>query len=250
MADRLTEMLVDALKQALTESTEQLLYKSGKLEGLFAGRSGLNGDAAARALGEGLLEVVRTETRGKTTLEWVRPTPQARAFLQAHESPLQALKDLAAVLQTTRDGVPLWLAAVQQELRQLADRLAEEAQRWTHRLDSLCQQVEAALRRSEAAGLTISGGAAADAPWAAEALAYLDQRQKGGDSEPCPLPELFAAVREHHQELTVTAFHARLRRLQDRRALRLLPYPGPGSEIPQPEYALLDGSQLLYFAVR
>src|SRR2546421_715129 len=50
--DKEIEALVDALKLALAEPGEQRLYKSGKLDGLFAGRVGVNGEAAARALRE------------------------------------------------------------------------------------------------------------------------------------------------------------------------------------------------------
>src|SRR5438094_807656 len=102
MSDKANQTLVDALKQALAEPTEQPLYKSGKLDGLFAGRVGVNGEAASLALRDGLLEVVRTETKGKLTIEWVRPTPRAVEFLQQHDSPIQALKDLQAILQTNR----------------------------------------------------------------------------------------------------------------------------------------------------
>ena len=70
------------------------LYKSGKLEGLFPGRAGANGDAAALALRDSLLEVVRTETKGKTTIEWVRLTPQGVEFLHEHQSPIRALNEL------------------------------------------------------------------------------------------------------------------------------------------------------------
>src|SRR5688500_13815185 len=38
--DKVTETLVTALKQALTEPNEQRLFKSGKLAGLFPGRTG------------------------------------------------------------------------------------------------------------------------------------------------------------------------------------------------------------------
>jgi hypothetical protein len=48
----------------------------------------------------------------------------------------------------------------------------------------------------------------------------------------------------------VTDFHERLRRLRDRRALNLLPFSGSPNEIPEPEYALLDGVDLLYYAAR
>src|SRR5438445_6149121 len=140
--DSVTEVLLDALKLALAEPGEQRLFKSGKLGGLFSGRAGANGEAAARALREGLLEVVRTEAKGKTTIEWVRLTPRAIEFLHEQESPIQALKDLQIVLQANRDAIPLWLAEMQRTLQALAGQLAEEAERWTHRLDALSRQVE------------------------------------------------------------------------------------------------------------
>ena len=95
--EKVTETLVDALKLALAEPGEQRLFKSGKLAGLFAGRAGVNAEAAARALRDGLLEVVRTEAKGKTTLEWVRITPRALEFLHQHESPVQVNSTLTRV---------------------------------------------------------------------------------------------------------------------------------------------------------
>src|SRR5712692_5192092 len=92
--DKVTEALVEALKQALAEPGEQRLFKSGKLAGLFPGRSGANADAAARALRDGLLEIARSETKGKTVIEWVRVTPGGVQFLHDHESPLTVLREL------------------------------------------------------------------------------------------------------------------------------------------------------------
>lgn len=250
MKDRTVEILVEVLKQALAEPGEQRLFRSGKLAGLFASRSGVNAEAAACAVREGLLEVVRTETKGKTAQEWVRLTPRGVDYLHDHESPVRALKDLQAVLQATREGVPLWLAEMRQELQALASRLTEEAQRWTHRLEVLSRQVEEALRRAEADGARTPEGATATVPWAAEALGYLDRRRAGGAPSDCPLPELFAALYPKWADLSLTAFHDGLRRLQDRRALRLLPFPGPPSELPEPEYALLEGSAVLYYVAR
>lgn len=244
--DKRTESLLEALKQALAEPGEQRLYKSGKLEGLFASRSGGSGEAAAQALRDGLLEVVRTETKGKTTVEWVRLTPRGVDFLHEHESPLQALRDLQAVLQTNREKMPLWLAEVQGQVQLLSKRLAEDVQRWTHRLEALGQQVESALRRLEEAHAKHADGAA-QVPWSQHALGYLDRRRSGGAPGECPLPELFAAVRDHQAELTVTAFQDGLRRMQDWGLLRLLPFTGPVSELPEPEYALPDGASMCYY---
>jgi hypothetical protein len=251
MADKVLETLIDILKQALAEPGEQRLYRSGKLDGLFAGRTGVNAEAAERALREGLLEVVRTEAKGKVTTEWVRATPRAAEFLQSQASPVEALKDLRAVLQVNRQGVPLWLAEMRGQLQTLQERLASEAERWTHCLDALAGQVEAALRRANG-GLPAAPESpnGPEAGWAVEALAYLDRRRASGKPECCPLPELFAAVREPYPNLSITAFHEGLRRLRDRGALRLLPYTSSAGDVPEPEYILLDGANLLYLVDR
>jgi hypothetical protein len=246
--DKATETLLEALKQALAEGGEQRLYKSGKLPGLFAGRGGPNAEAAARAVRDGLLEVVRTETRGKVTTEWVRLTPRGVDFLHEHQSPLRALRDLQALLQANRTGMPLWLAEIHGELRTLGQRLTDEVQRWTHRLEALAQQVEEALRRAEAAATPPDGSGVV--PWGPDALGYLDRRRGGGAAGECPLPELFAALRGQWPDLSVTAFHDGLRRLQDRRLLRLLPYTGAISDLAEPEYALPDGATMWYYAGR
>jgi hypothetical protein len=248
--DKVIESLVEALKQAIVESKEQRLFKSGKLEGLFPGRSAVHTEAANRALRDGLLEVVRTETRGKTTIDWVRSTPRAVQFVHEQESPLQTLKDLRTVLQTTREGVPVWLAEMRRDLQALAAHLTEETQRWTHRLDHYSRQVEEAIRRLEAGEPVMVNGSPSGRSWTHEALVYLDRRRAGGATGPCPLPELFAALYEHHAGLSLKEFHEGLRRLHERHALQLLPFSGPAGELPEPEYALPDGGAVLYFAAR
>jgi hypothetical protein len=248
--DRVTEVLVDALKHALAEPGEQRLFKAGKLDGLFASRTGFNGEAATQAVRDGLLEVVRTESKGKAAIEWVCATPRALEFLHAQESPAEAIRELRAILQLNRQQVPLWLTEMQRELQALSTRLADEAERWTHRLEALSQQTEETLRRLDGQAPVLSEEAEADAPWAPAALLYLDKRRASGVPGHCSLPELFAAVHEHHPDLSVSAFHERLRRLRDRRAIELLPFAGSPSEIPEPEYALLDGVTLLYYVSR
>src|SRR3989442_957908 len=88
-----------------------------------------------------------------------------------------------------------------------------------------------------------SGTNVAAVPWALAALTYLDQRTAGGASDPCPLPELFTALAANHPDLSMTDFHNGLRHLRDWHALRLLPFGNPG-ELPQPEYALLEGDAM------
>jgi len=250
MADKVVEVLLDALKQALAVPGDHRLYRTGKLDGLFAAKTGVHGEAASKALSEGLLEIVRKETRGKRAVEWVRATHLATQFLHEHESPVQALKDLHSILQLSKEGIPLWLAEMRSQLQTLAAKLEAEADRWTHCLGALSKQVETALRQAEGTLTPLSNGVLADVPWAPDALAYLERRRSSAGAAPCPLAELFAALREQHADLSISAFHERLRRLQDRRLLRLLPFEGPACDISQPEYALAEGTDLLYYAAR
>lgn len=244
--DRVTEAIVEALKQALSGPSEQRLHRSGKLEGLFAGRAGVNGEAAARAVREGLLEVVRTETRGKTSYEWVRLTPHGIDFLHDSESPVRALEDLRATLRANRESVPVWLADMRQGLRQLGDRLEEDARRWADRLDALGRRVDEALTRLARLRPALPEDLVHNVSWAPAAVDYLDRRQESGAGA-CPLPELFEALRRAHPDLSVSAFHDGLRRLQERRALRLLP-ADDSAALAQPEFALFDGTNVLYSA--
>jgi hypothetical protein len=248
--DKLTDALLAALKQALAEPGEHRLYKSGKLAGLFPSRSGTAGDAAAQALRAGLLEPARSEIKGKTTIEWVRLTPRGVDFVHEHESPVRVLQELQAVLQTTRHGVPVWLEQTRQELTALGQRLTAEVERVLQRLDALGRQVEQALQRVEETAARVPEDLTDGVPWAADALTYLERRQAGGAPGPCPLPELYGALREQHGELELSSFHDGLRCLRDGRALRLLPVNGAADDLAEPEFAFLDGADLLYYAVR
>src|ERR1700757_655235 len=95
--DKVTDALLDALKSALAQPGEQRLFRSGKLTGLFPSRVGANAEAALQALRDGLLESVRTETKGKTAIEWVRLTPRGVNFVHDHESPILVLRELRTV---------------------------------------------------------------------------------------------------------------------------------------------------------
>jgi hypothetical protein len=244
-----TELILDALRQAAREPHEQRLYRSSKTPGLFASRTGPSAEAALTALRDGLLEVARSETKGKTVTEWVRITPRGIEFLHAHESPARALEELLSVLRTTQDGIPVWMAEIRKELDQLGSRLTEEVQTVTHRLELLSQRVLEVLRRTEAAVPPVPSDLAALVPWGPDALSYLDHRKATGVVNYCSLPELFTALRDKHAGLLVKEFHDGLRALHDRGVVRLLPYEGSDG-LPEPEYALPSGSEVYYHVAR
>lgn len=236
------DVILEAVKAAAAGPGEYRLFRSGKLPGLFPSRAGASAEAAVAAVRDGLLETARTEVRGKVVTEWVRATPKGLAFVHDHDSPKSVLRELAGVLQTARDGLPGWTADTRRELSEFAARFEDRAAAVLARLEDLADRVEAALRRAEATAPAVAGPVAGVVPWAVEALAYLDRRRAG----PCPLPELFGAVRERMPELTLTDFHDGLRRLHDVRSLRLV----PADEMPEPEYAVVVEGELVYAATR
>jgi hypothetical protein len=232
--DKINEILVEALRQAAQAGGEQRLYRSGKLPGLFGGRTSLNAEIASQAIRDGLLEIVRTETKGKTTTEWVKVTAQGIEFLLAHESPVKAIEELKEILQVNQEGIPSWLAELRQSLEALTQKLNDEVQALSRRLETLTVRVSEALRRVEKMGPALPEGAAGALPWGHDAVNYLERRRDGGLGEKCPLSELFAALKVKDASLTIKDFHLGLRRLYDRGVLRLLPFEGPDGP-PEPE---------------
>src|SRR5262245_56850259 len=248
--DKVGDTLVAALKQAAADPSEQRLFRGGKLAGLFPSRHGANAEAAALALRDGLLEVVRTELRGKTAVEWVRLTPKGVDYLHEHESPVKALDELRAALRALRDRVPAWQAEMRGTLEELNNRLAEDSRRLVQTVEALGRRLEEPVKRLEEMRPALPDGLAATIPWAGDALAYLDRRRMGGANGPCPLPELFASLAEGPRECSVTQFHDGLRRLHDEKVLQLVPLTSPAEELPRPEFALLHRAGLYYHVTR
>src|SRR5262245_14966013 len=151
-----TELLLAALKAAIATPGEHRLFRSGKLVGLFPSRAGLGAEASLLALREGLLETVRTETRGKIITEWVRATPKAVQFIHDHDSPKSVLRELKDVLAATRAGVPVWMAEAKAEVAALSERFEARAAALLTQLADLAARVEAALRRAETTGLALA----------------------------------------------------------------------------------------------
>ena len=95
--EKRTELILDALKPAIAAPGEHRLFRSGKLGGLFASKHGPSAEAAKAALTEGLLDITRTETRGKFLVEWARITSRGIAFVDKHDTPKATLRELKTI---------------------------------------------------------------------------------------------------------------------------------------------------------
>lgn len=247
--EKITIALLEGLRLALADPNEHRLFKSGKLDGLFPSKSGITGDAASEAVRAGYLETVRSEEKGKIRIDWVRLSPKGVEFIHRHDSPRVVLGEMKEMLHDARLGAPKFLESMLDQLHTLGKSFAEEMQTYLKRLEALSIRVEEALRRTEAGVPVLSDPLQALIPWGLDALTYLDQRRLGGRGDLCPLPELFAALREASPKLSIADFQKGLKRLADNRALQLLPHDRNGL-IPEPEYAIPDGGHMLYYASR
>ena len=64
----------------------------------------------------------------------------------------------------------------------------------------------------------------------------------------CPLPELYRSLSTLAEPPTIGAFHDVLRDLAATRRVYLHPWTGPLYAMPEPEYALLSGHNVAYYA--
>lgn len=251
--ERKRELLLEALRSALAEPAESRLYRAGRNPGLFALRTGAFAEAAGDAVRRGLLEVVRSDNKGKSPIDWVRITPRGVEYLHQHDSPKIVLRQLKELLDRSRTGVPDWLSTLLGQLESMGTQFATGMSRYMQQMEALSQRVESALRRLEGDAVSRTEGKS-PVDWAADALRYLDIRGlEAGDGpgpNPCPLGELYRAVAEVVPDLTVRRFHDGLRRLQDHRAIRLIPWAGALGSIAEPEYTLFDGSRAICHASR
>ena len=249
MDEKVTTVLIDALKRAMEEADEVRLFRSGKLPGLFPSRTGSNIAAAEIAVREGMLEVIRSETKGRTQTDWVRPTPKAVEFIHSKESPVVALHELRNILQITQEGLPGWVEELRTQIDDLANNLSNEVQAIARRLEVLTLRVHEAIERAEAAQPELSEELSNRIPWGNDVLAYLDRRNDTGTDSMCTLSELYHFLRHHETRLTIPEFHTGLRRLADRGILRLHPH-NDNNGFPEPEYALLDGIVMYFYVTR
>jgi hypothetical protein len=232
MADRPTQLLLDGLSRAVADPAGVPLFGGKSSPGLFAATA--PGKAAARrCLDDGLLRVVRTETRGKASFDVCAITDKGLAHLLAQVSPKQVLEDFIRALEAKQSQ---------------AGELLMIARHMQAGLDALKLTAERVLQQLQRPATPAAAPANGSETWPGEVLSYLGRRQEAGASEDCPLPELFRNARQSAPGLTIGHFHDGLRRLLDAGHIYLHPWTGPLYALPEPRYALLVGHEIAYYA--
>jgi hypothetical protein len=226
MADKSSQLVLDALHRAARDPAGTPLFGRKAAPGLFASTA-VARQAAQRCKEQDLLRVVATEPRGKQTQELVAITAKGLDQLLLQSAPRQVFEDL--------------IRAVEGRERQLKEIIgsARQAQAQLGCIQELAETVLGRIDHQTGAG-TFHGGAEGDGEWL---LGLLKDWHAGNPAKDCPLPHLFKQT----ENWTIGRFHDALRRLQEKQKAYLHPWTGPLSELPEPHLALLVGHEIAFY---
>jgi hypothetical protein len=239
VADKSTQLVLEALTRAVADPAGLPLYGNKKTPGLFPSSAAAR-QAAQRCKDEGLVRVVDTQARGKTVQEICAITEKGLAYLLSQVNPRQVLEDLVRAVEGRQAQVGELIALARQTqtsfetLRSLAEHVLQQVQQKREAMPLPCDKA------------MTSGNGTPD--WTATALAELSRWQSSAVSEDYALPALYKAISKSAPHLTIGQFHDGLRRLHDQGQIYLHPWTGPLYEIPEPAYALLLGHAVVYYA--
>ena len=236
MADKLTPLILDALARAAADPAGAPLYSSKTDPGLFPLSSAAK-PAAKKCLDDGLLQLCRTDLKGKTARELYAVTDKGMNYLVEHASPKQVIDDFVRILEERRGDVRGLLS----EAKRIADgidglmgvvaRLGEPAPQGPWVSSDPPAGLAAGVRQeSDLPTLLLN----ALTRWSAAASVARD----------CPLPDLYRAL---PAPPGVGAFHDALRRLHADARIYLHPWTGPLYALPEPVFALLVGHEIAYY---
>jgi hypothetical protein len=234
LAEKSAQLIVEALSRAVADPDGVPLHGGKTSPGLFAA-SATGKQAAQHCKEEGLLRVVRTETKGKTTTEVCAITEKGLAFLLSQVSPKQVLEEFIRILEGRQGQV---------------DQMLSAARRMQDSLDSLRTAAERALQEVHKPAPPIGPGYSSNGAgiWLPAALSYLSERQESGATDDCSLPELYRHAQQNAPRLSIGQFHDGLRKLREQQQIYLHPWSGPLYDLPDPPLALLVGHEIAYYA--
>jgi len=233
LADKSTPLVLEALGRAAADPEGLPLHGGKSAPGLFAGSPAAK-QAAQRCKDEGLLRSVRTETRGKTAVEFCAITQKGLTFLLSQVSPKQVLEDFIRTLDARRGQID--------QLRDVASRIRES-------LDGLHATATIVLSKiATPAPVGLESSRNGSESFSNLITAHLARWHESGQSGDRPLPELFRQVKQASPQLTIGDFHDVLRKLHEHERIYLHPWTGPLHELPEPAIALMIGHEIAYYA--
>ena len=234
MADKLTPLIIDALTRAAAEPAGVPLYASKTDPGLFPASS-VAKPAAKKCLDDGLLQLCRTDVKGKAARELYAATDKGLNYLVEHANAKEVIDDFVRILEERRG-----------EVRQLLG----EAQRIADGVDGLLRVITRLASRpcegsvsGQNPTLHRVGSPNQDLP--ALVFSALQRWQAATPvARDCPLPDLHRALDSHP---SIGEFHDALRQLHADDRVYLHPWTGPLYALPDPPFALLIGHEIAYY---
>ena len=200
MADKSTQMILDALSRAVADPAGVPLHGGKAAPGLFAGNAP-GKQAAQRCKDEGYLRVVRTETRGKAVQEICALTDKGLAYLLGQVSPRQVLEDFVRALEARQAQVGE-LVAIARQIQAGLDALKSTAETVLQSVGSVQTVVNARNGDAPANGKTATTPSAHRASRRPTWTRPPSSRtwRSGTPAAPrktVPLPELYRAAPQH-----------------------------------------------------
>src|SRR5262245_27893559 len=175
LADKTSQLIMDALGRALADPGGLPLFAGKNSPGLFP-----TGAAAKRAAqhckDQGFLQILRTETRGKSSQEVCILSECGLAFLLDQLQPKSVLEKLVAGLEARKSQL---------------DQVVDAARQTQTTLDRFRTLAEAVLEEVRESGIPNQTQAPPVESLAAGTLAILRQWQGAGNLEDCSVPELY-----------------------------------------------------------
>jgi hypothetical protein len=274
VADKPQQLVLAALSRAAADPAGTPLVGGKADPGLFPNTAAAK-LTARKALDDGLLHMIRTETKGKQTRELCAITEKGLRFLLEQVSPKQVLEDFVRVLEQ-REGQVSDLLAAAMRMAESLDGLKTavalvlpqvRAERVPFRAGSVsdgCGEDPSltlpARKEGNRSVHPMNGVATLEAPVVVAAPDTLDDlagailarlsdwAASAGAGQDCPLPELYRSLTCREVPPTIGAFHDCLRQLHADRRIYLHPWTGPLYALPEPTYALLAGHNVAYYA--
>lgn len=244
MADKSTQLILDALTRAAADPGGLPLYAQKAEPGLFPATS-IAKAAAEKAKAEGLIEIRTSEAKGRAARDVCVLTDKGVQFLTRQSSPKRVIEDFVRILEERQSTVA---------------ELSESVARMATGLETIHAAVAAVLPRltdhPAINGTAMNGTLTRQRPIATAASDTLiadvkarlaEWHATSGTAHDCPLPELFRKL-EAANTASVGVYHDALRQLHDDHQIYLHPWTGPLYALPEPAFALMVGHEVAYYA--
>jgi hypothetical protein len=233
VADRTSQLVVEALTRAATAGAALPLHGSRTNPGLFPTTT-QGKQAAQRCREDGYLQsldpdsCVITEKGLSYLLRQTSPRQLLEDFvrvLEDREAQVAHLVDLAGKAQANLASLHATASAVLSQIAQPADANGDLKSRMH------------SLRETHAPTPDL----------VALLLDHLSRWARTGSAGDCPLPWLFRCLRESVPGLTIGQFHDAVRQAYQAGRLHPQPWAGPLPEMPEPACAVMLGHLVVYY---